>query len=415
MAAKARCFLILALLGVFISSCSSYMTDQGGFFSKFQKGQFKEAADLIKDKSEKSGKDQILFLLDRGTALFEAKDYKGAIEVFTKAEELTRIKDYTSINEEVVSVVTTDTYKKFYPLDYELIMINFYLALSYYMEEKYDDAVVECRRINNIINKLRDKGMNSFEESPIAWYLSASIYDIQKKYSDARIDYEHTMALAPYFKQAVYDAYRTSRLSNNLNRAMELEKEYPDLELRDYYKNICKKCGDVIVLFSAGEIPIKRQSSRNDMLPEFYTRSYNVGNLLAFNSEGKELGITGEVTDLEIIARKNLDERVGKIVAKRLLGIGTQVGIGYGVAKATKSEAAGIITGLLLHAASTQADTRSWSTLPKSFQIARISLPEGDNELVFKPTKASGQIGQEIIKNITLSRGDVKLVLIRVF
>ena len=415
MTVKIRRFFIPALLGVLISSCSSYMTDQGGFFSKFQKGQFKEAAALLKDNSEKDSKDQILFLLDRSTALFESGDYDGAIAVFTKAEDLTKIKDYTSISEEVVSVVTTDTYKKFYPLDYELIMINFYLVLSYYMEGKYDDAVVECRRINNLINKLKDKGMNSFEESPIAWYLSASIYDIQKKYSDARIDYESTMKLAPYFRQAVYDTYRTSILSHDFNRASELEKEHKDLDLKGYYKNICKNCGDVIVLFSAGEIPIKRQNPNNTMLPAFYTRSYSVGNLLVFNSEGKELGMTEEVTNLETIARKNLDERVGKIVAKRLLGIGTQVGIGYGVAKATKSDAAGILTGLLLHAMSTQADTRSWSTLPKSFQIARITLPEGNNELVFKPTKASGQIGQEIRRNVTLSRGDVKLVLVRVF
>ena len=71
---------------VLLQSCSSYMTEQGGFFSKFNRGQFKEAADMLKEKSEKEGKDQILFLLDRGAALFEARDYKNAIEILTKAE-----------------------------------------------------------------------------------------------------------------------------------------------------------------------------------------------------------------------------------------------------------------------------------------------------------------------------------------
>jgi len=53
----------------------------------------------------------------------------------------------------------------------------------------------------------------------------------------------------------------------------------------------------------------------------------------------------------EAIARKNLSERAGRIVAKRLLGIGTQAAIGYGVAKATKSDALGVLAGLMVHAA----------------------------------------------------------------
>ncbi|MEI6079394.1 MAG: hypothetical protein WCQ53_01985 [bacterium] len=374
-------FIVFSSLYFVLPSCSSYMTDQQDFFSKFQRKQFKQAADLIKDKSEKEGKDQILFLLDRGTALFEDGDYKGAIDVFTKAEKLTEVKDYTSISEEAVSVVTTDKYKKFYPLDYELIMINVYLALSYYMEGKYDDAVVECRRINNLVYKLKAKGMKTFEESPFAWYLSASIYEIQKKYDDARIDYNRVMELAPSFKQAIYDTYRTARYSGDLNQARELEKDNPELDLRNYYKGLCKKCGDVVVIYSAGMIPIKRPSRSNDMLPEFYTRTYNVSNLSIMDKDGVNLATTSEISNLEAVARKNLSERVGMIVAKRILGIGTQVAIGYGVGKATHNEAIGVLAGLLVHATA-QPDTRGWSTLPKDFQIARIRLPYGTQELM---------------------------------
>lgn len=408
-------FLLLAIFWMIVSSCSNYMLDQGGFFSKFQRKQFKEAADLIKEKSEKENKDQILFLLDRGTALFEAGDYKSAIEVLTKAERLTEMNDYTSISEELVSVVTTDQYKKFYPLDYELIMINVYLGLSYYMEGKYDDAAVECRRINNLIYKLKNKGMKSFEESPFAWYLSAAIYDIQKKYSDARIDYKKVMDLVPNFKQAVYDVYRTSRQSNNLDQARELEQKYPNLDLRRYYNGLCKKCGDLIVIFSEGEIPIKIQNPHNSMLPEFRTRTYSVGNLVVFNAQGEELGASSEITNLELIARKNLEERVGKIVSKRLLGIGTQVAVGYGVAKATKSESLGILTGLLLHAAATQADTRSWSTLPKSFQVVRLRLPAGKSLLSFKNTIDTGIRSTIAEQEIDIISGTTKMLLIRSF
>ncbi len=404
---KTTSFVVYIFISLILSSCSGYMTEQGDFFSKFNRGQFKEAAELIKDKSEKDTKDQILFLLDRGSALFEAKDYKGAIGVLSKAERLTELKDYTSINEEVVSVITTDNFKKYIPLDFEQIMINTYLALSYYATGDYEGALVECRRINNLVYKLKTKGMNSFEEVPIAWYISATIYEKQKKFDDAFIDYSKVLELKPNFNQAIFDAYRTARLSGRMQDAGELSKKYTDIDLKGYFNGIKKKkYGSVVVIYFDGEIPVKRRSRSNDMVPEFYTRTFTKS-FLTVQENNLDIAKTSEVLDLEIIARKNLSERVGRIVAKRLLGVGTQVAIGYGVAKATKSDALGVLAGLLVHAAATP-DLRSWSTLPKSFQTTRFYLPAGSHKLEFtfdrlKPIKF----------DIDVKAGDTQILMYR--
>jgi len=398
--------LFLLLFASVLSSCSSYMTSESDFFSKFQRGQFKQAAASIKDKSEKEGKDQILYLLDRATALFEAGEYKDAIDVFTKAERLTEIKDVTSINEEVVSVVTTDKYKRFYPLDYELIMINFYLALSYYMIGQYDDALVECRRINNLVYKLRTKGMKDFEENPVAWYISATIYEMRKQYNDALIDYRRARELSPTFTQAFYDSYRMARYTNNVNEITRLEKERKDLHLQDYYGKLCRKCKTVVVLYADGQIPIKRPNPYNDMLPKFYTRTSSVSSLSVLGPENKEIAQTKQILDLETVARKNLDERIGRIMAKRILGMGTQVAIGYGVAKATNNDALGIIAGLLVHATA-QADTREWSTLPRSFQVARFELKKDEHDVILKA------YSKETKQEVDVAPGEIKLLLSR--
>lgn len=351
------------------------MTEQSGFFSKFNRGEYLSAAQTLKEKSEKDGKDQILFLLDRGTALFEAGEYKEAIEVFTKAERLSEVKDFTSINEEVVSVVTTDTFKKFIPMDYERIMINVYLAMSYFMLGKYEDALVECRRINNLVYVLKNKGMKDFEESPLAWYISASIYEMQGKYDSARIDYLRALKIQPSFEQAAYDAYRCAVYSKNMSLASQIQKSHPDLPIKESFNKSCRNCRDVLVIYSYGQIPIKRQSHQNSMLPEFRTRTYSEGAVSLYDDAGTLLGSGDVILDLEDVARRNLSERIGRIMAKRLLGIGTKVAIGYGVAKATKNDTLGILTGLLLHA-TTVPDTRSWSTLPKDYIIARVSMPK---------------------------------------
>ena len=401
-------FAVHIFVLILFSSCSSYMTEQGGFFSKFNRGQFKEAADMLKVNSEKEGRDQILFLLDRGAALFEAHDYKGAIDVLSKAERLTELKDYTKINEEVLSVITTDNFKMYYPLDYELIMINTYLALSYYMTDDYEGALVECRRINNLIYKLKVKGMNAFEEVPIAWYISATIYEEQKKFDDAFIDYKKVLELDPGFKQVVFDAYRTARLSGNVQYASEIDADYPELDLKDYFKTVRnKKYGSVVLLHFDGEIPIKRQSRSNDMLPEFYTRTYGKTYLTVKDSSGEDLGTTSEVLDLESIARKNLSERAGRIIAKRLLGDATQVAIGYGVAKATNNDAIGVLAGLLVHAAATP-DLRSWSTLPRSFQAVRVYLPVGKQKIAL-----SLSYGKQVERDVNVNAGDTQILMYR--
>ncbi len=401
-------FAVHIFILLLLSSCSSYMTEQGGFFSKFNRGYFQEAADMLKEQSEKEGKDQILFLLDRGSALFEAHNYKEAIEVLAQAERLTEIKDYTKINEEVLSVITTDNFKMYYPLDYELIMINTYLALSYYATGDYEGALVECRRINNLVYKLKQKGMNAFEEVPIAWYISATIYEKQKKFGDAFIDYKKVLELSPDFKQVIFDAYRTARLSGNTQAANEIEAGHPGLDLKEYLKTIKdKKLGSIVVIHFDGEIPIKRRNPNNNMLPVFYTRTHGKTYLTVKDLKGDELGTTSEVLDLDVIARKNLDERSGRIVAKRLLGIGTQVAIGYGVAKATKNDSLGILAGLLVNAAATP-DLRSWSTLPRSFQVLRIYLPAGEQKVEFDLS-----YGKKIERDVSVKAQETQILMYR--
>jgi len=382
------------------------MTEQSGFFSKFRRGDYSSAADVLKEKSEKEGKDQILYLSDRGIALYEAKDYKESIKTLTEAERLSAVKDFTSINEEVVSVITTDKYKKFVPLDYERIMINVYLALSYFMLGQYEDALVECRRINNLVYVLKNRGMKDFEEVPLARYVSGMIYETQGKYDSARIDYLKVVELNPLFTQAIYDAYRCARLGNNVYIASTISNKYPNLKLKESFEKRCKSCGNLVVLLSYGEIPVKRQSRNNNMLPEFYTRTYSSAKLDLYSDQGKKISSGEDLLDLETVARKNLNERIGRIMAKRLLGVGAQVAIGYGVAKATDNDALGVLAGLLLHSTSSP-DTRSWSTLPRYYYVARTSLEPG-----LQKVKISTDIEME--KTFEINNGKLVLDPIRI-
>jgi len=96
-----------------------------------------------------------------------------------------------------------------------------------------------------------------------------------------------------------FDAYRTARISGNVQAANEIDADYPELDLKDYFKAIRnKKYGSVVLLHFRREIPIKRQSRSNDMLPEFYTRTFSKAYITVKDSSGTDLGTTSEVLDL---------------------------------------------------------------------------------------------------------------------
>jgi len=64
------------------------------------------------------------------------------------------------------------------------------------------------------------------------------------------------------------------------------------------------------------------------------------------------------------------------MLAKSLAGTAAKAGVAAGAGAATKSEAVGVVTFLLLSAL-TAADLRSWLSLPAELQVARFRLSPG--------------------------------------
>lgn len=405
-----RCSLALLVIIVFNSACSDYMTSEGRFFSLFSDRRYTEAAQQIKEKSEKDGKDQVLYKLDRGLSLFEAGNYKDAVDEFLSAERLSEFKDYVSIHEELGSLITTDRYKKFKPLDFERIMMNIYLAVGYLMLDKPEDALVECRKINNLIYVLRTKGLKDYQEIPLAWYLSALIYESQDKYNDAYVDYKNTKRVFPSFIDIGNDLLRMAGRLNMSYDISDLKKEYPDATPE---KGRCPNCGEVVVIYSSGFSPVKRQDRHEAMLPAFYTRGGDAGYLSVKDSFGNELGYSNELLNIEALAIRDLNEKIGIMRAKNILGLGVKAAVGYGVYKATNNENLGILTGLLLASASTP-DLRSWSTLPKSMQVARIHIPAGNHELTLMPRYGDRDyIPGSVKKTVKVEEGESSFLVFR--
>jgi hypothetical protein len=92
---------------------------------------------------DRADNDQLLYLMDLGLVQHTAKKYPEAIRSFQKAQQLAERKDFTSVSQEVGSVITNDDVKFYRGEDFEKVLIHVYLALDYTLTGKWDEAL-EC-------------------------------------------------------------------------------------------------------------------------------------------------------------------------------------------------------------------------------------------------------------------------------
>ncbi len=74
--------------------------------------------------------------------------------------------------------------------------LNYYKALNYINLGRYDEALVECRRINIKLNQLNDKykdKKNKYSGDAFAHLLMGIIYDASKDYNNAFIAYRNAL------------------------------------------------------------------------------------------------------------------------------------------------------------------------------------------------------------------------------
>ncbi len=107
---------------------------------------------------------------------------------------------------------------------------------------------------------------------------------------------------------------------------------------------------------------------------------------------------------------KELDHKIGAIVAKKIAGIVVKEAAGVAVEKITKNETLGALTTILLHITD-QADCRSWSTLPAHLQIARLVLPAGRYDLVLDMVSGAGvQSSVHQWKGLEIKSGEISFL-----
>lgn len=207
---------VICVVAVMITSgCANFVTNRSHYRGTDKLMRNRDVPAVIKklEKSKKRAykqKDKVLEYLDFGMLYHYQGDYTQSNLLLEQADQSMEELYTKSVAKAALSLLLNDNALDYFGEDYENIYTNVFKALNYLHQNKFDDAFVEIRRIDEKLNALEDKyqkmaaglneskdkkqdikiGTNRFINSALGRYLSMLIYEQEGKRDDAKLDYD---------------------------------------------------------------------------------------------------------------------------------------------------------------------------------------------------------------------------------
>lgn len=379
---------------------------------------------LKKNKDEYREKDQVVYKVEMGMLLHLDGKFKESNQQLQSAEQEMEDLYTKSITDEAGSYFTNDNTMAYAGEDFERVMVNVFGAINYVFLGEWNEALVESRRVDHKLNVINDKYQekNVYKEDAFARYLSGILYEAQGEESDAFVAY-----------RKAYDTYRSyqrnygtqvpERLKTDLLRvtkSLGLTEEYNTYRgqfsgTRELPEDVYRSNGELVFFSYNGLSPIKVEDvlmmnipklGRRGIyvlkiaFPKFLARANGVGYakiILKSSSGGVVEARTFEAEDIESIAIKNLQDRIGRIRGKAIARATAKYLATAAVEAEVKEQSgplAGALVGLIgnVAAAATETiDQRSWRLLPASIHMGRLVVPPDTYQVTIQYYGKGGQ------------------------
>lgn len=379
-------FLTLSLI-IFGCSTFDYRADKAQELIRNNK-----LDDVIKEFKEKAWKDsddRLVYLFDYGMAAQIARNYEESTKALLIADQLSEVKDYHSVSRITGSLLLNEGMVQYKGDDYEKILVNAILAVNFLMQNQHDAALVETRKLNQKLYNYKYEAKKDYEQNPFAYYLAAMIWEADRKWDDAYIDYKKFQELLPNFPYINQDLYRTASLSQRTEDLKLLKKVYSEAESRKQWKD--KNYGEIVLIYQQGWSPRKRPDPSSPRLPKLFpVKSRTTRAKMSIEGLGEERSQL--VYSVQDTAMKTLGDQYAALAAKRLAGLVSKAVVADQVRQ--KNSALGDLAWIGMNILD-RADTRQWSTLPETFQVARIWAKEGVHKVKVEGLNDAGAAAGE--------------------
>lgn len=421
--------------------------------------QFAEAdAVIVKHESGYGERNAVLYDFDRGMMLHLAGQYAQSNQYLARAED--RIDQlYTkSVSAETGAMLTNDNTLPYEGEDFEKVMINVFSALNYVYLGEWDEALVEARKVDHKLNLLNDQYLkkNVYKQDALAQYLSGILYEAKGEVNDAFISYRKADEAygddrknygTPMPPPLPADLLRTTAALGFTEEHQDYLNRFPDTPWMT--EKELQSRAELIFISYTGRSPVKEDyfitapvpDGRGGTyilrvaLPKFVPLPDKVGtaevHLIPADGEAASAPGTGGAIsqqvflaeDITAIAKKNLEDRIGRITAKAIARATAKYLASRAIRKGvegTKGEnsLAGFLADVgtnIYSLATEQSDKRSWRTLPDRIQMARLAAPPGTYTVeVEYYDRAGGLIERKTFPEMTLKAGEKRFLGYRI-
>jgi hypothetical protein len=430
--------LFIGWMMVLFSACASFYEVSYDFNREFEHGNIDRALEQLQGDKQYA-KSNVKFLYYTNTALLLSM--KGQYEESNKYFEKAYLfgEDFkVNYVSEIASYFTNPMITVYRGEDHEHLMPLYYKALNFLKMSKYEEALIECKRLNIRLQQLSDKykSPQKFQRDAFIHNLMGIIYQANGDWNNAFIAYRNAFEIyeedyTPLFGMAAPDQLKrdllTSAWQTDFKDEFSFYKEkfgLPDFTVQAkeadlvffWHNGLCpvknewsinfaiNRGGDNQFVFANENMPVTfpfsvyDENEKNDLRnlevlriavpryverPTFFTSSVVEANEMEYPVELAE--------DVNKIAFKSLQDRMTLELSKSLLRAALKKAAEHSARKDDKG--IGSLVGMI-NAMTEKADTRNWQTLPHSISYTRVPLKEGTNETIFVLRAQDGSEGR---------------------
>jgi len=449
--------LIIATIAL-LSGCQTLATKKHSqsFEQQFSNGQFKQASEtaLLAGSIDPQGKsNSLLWSLQAGTALTASDQYLFSNSVLDGAEALMKADDTKNIGQKGLQKVTTillnSSFNDYNPTVFDGVMVNTYKAVNNLFLQDMQNARIEFNRAadrqrrakEHFKDKIKEQGKKLAEQknerakktakkTPATGFsydksFSESEKSIYEKYPELKnwkaypdfvnpyTDYLHGLyfflasqnnsdfgkarqslrrvaGMVPKNKAIATDL----KVVNNLRRGVWQKNKLSPTTWVIYENGLAPLVEETVI-----PLPLFLVSGKVDYaqiaLPKLKVRDSSYPYLDVFSGK-KKLGRTQLLASMDRVVQTEFKKEFPYKVTEAVASTLTKALIQYELKK--RGGLAGSLAGALYQATTTHADTRSWSTLPKEVQVARVRKPK-NNQLVINAPGLKTPLKIELPKN----------------
>jgi uncharacterized protein len=413
----------------FFTGCNAPKDHLTQFNQYYKAADFNEAMVFAKSKigkTEKPGGEDLLWSLQIGAVEFQVGDYNKSEEYFDKSEQMLNYYDYQ--NEATASVASTlvnDNVVAYLGEEYDGIMVNTYKALDFMALGKHDLARIEFNRaldrqtrakeqFAKEIAKLKDevaKEQQSQQQKNVDLEKNVDnpqIQDMLKTQYPNLYEYKaypdfvnpFTTYIAGVYFNLVQDPAKAVDLLKE-SHGMLPDNQYitEDFTATENLLNGKEKISNTVwVIFENGLGPTKEEV-RIDLPLFVVTSSVKYVGIalpklvpgeqaypsLVITADGKQYQ-TQVVSDMERVIQTEFNKDFPGILTRAIVSATVKAAAQYAIEQ-QNSSAASLASALMAvySFATTAADVRIWSTLPKDFQVARLKIPTNRTITILSP------------------------------